>query len=548
MFVRTRLMKSGRTHIQIVESIRVKNKIVQQSIRSLGTAKTQEEIDDVVKLAESYMVTIKNNRKPVLPNINAKEFYNLKDRKKPIDDTVKLNNVKHESTINDGINEVFGKVFKQLNLSNLFGTTPKARDWSSILESNVFGRLANPGSKRSTASMLKTVFGITTPLDRVYRMIDLLADKEEEVKQRICQHTLSLFKEQVDVLFFDVTTLAFESNKTDDLRDFGFSKDCKFNESQVVLALVTTTGGQPITYKLFPGNTYEGHTLLKMVKELKTEYHIRNILLVADRAMLSEENLSLMEEENINYIVASRLKSLPKKTKQQILSDQFYTATVINNDFLWWKEYKHNNRRLIVSYSGKRAHKDAADRQRLIDRLLKKTKDGKLKIADLISNHGTKKFITISSDQKAELNESKISSDAAWDGLHGVITNVPDKGAQEILSRYRELWQIEEAFRLNKHSLKMRPIYHWTPKRIKGHILICFIAYAVAKYTLYLLKKENYQISFEQLRDELMKVESIIVKDKKTQHRYVIPSKMNAQQEKIYEIFDIYRTLDPYAV
>jgi transposase len=93
-------------------------------------------------------------------------------------------------------------------------------------------------------------------------------NRESDIKQRIAQTTLSLFPEQVGVLFFDVTTLYFESIDTDELRAFGFSKNCKFKEVQVLLALVTTTQGLPITYKLFPGNTYERGTLVKMVKDL----------------------------------------------------------------------------------------------------------------------------------------------------------------------------------------------------------------------------------------------------------------------------------------
>ena len=173
-------------------------------------------------------------------------------------------------------------------------------------------------------------------------------------------------------LFFDVTTLYFESIDVDDARNFGYSKDNKFKETQIMLALVTTHEGLPLTYLIFPGNTYEGHTLVHAVDELKKSYDVERVLFVADRAMFNETNLKALEDSGIHYIVAARLKSLPKTLKNEILNNEFYKATKVDNELHWTKTLAYKDRRLIVSYSSKRARKDAADRQRLIDRLLKK--------------------------------------------------------------------------------------------------------------------------------------------------------------------------------
>ena len=135
--------------------------------------------------------------------------------------------------------------------------------------------------------------------------------RQREIRHTITASTLELFGGKLDVAFFDVTTLFFESVNEDELRNFGFSKDCKFKETQVVLALVTTTtDGLPVTYRLFPGNIYEGHTLISMVEEIRKASEVGNVLLVADRAMFNRENLDAMDKAGINYIVASRLKSL----------------------------------------------------------------------------------------------------------------------------------------------------------------------------------------------------------------------------------------------
>jgi len=329
------------------------------------------------------------------------------------------------------------------------------------------------------------------------------------------------------------------------LRSSGFSKDAKFKETQVVLALVTTSKGLPITYKLFPGKTYEGGTLVEVVRELKKEYNIKNVLMVADRGMFNKKNLCAMDDEGVNYIVGAKLKTLPKTLKNEILdADYNIEAVKICSDAHAVNEFEHEGRRLIVGHSKKRAKKDAADRQRLIDRLLKKQKKNKIKISDLISNYGTKKYITVEKGS-ASVNESKIEDDARWDGIAGVITNHKDKKADEILSRYRELWQIEEAFRISKHDLRMRPIYHWTENRIKAHISICFITLALAKQAVYRVGLQQEPMSFEQIRNELLHAQSSIVVDISTQKRFIIPSHVTVNQKKLYHVFGLKRSEIP---
>ena len=123
-------------------------------------------------------------------------------------------------------------------------------------------------------------------------------------------------------------------------------------------------------------------------------------------------------------------------------------------------------------------------------------------------------------------------------GFSGVITNHPSKRAGEIIDRYRNLWQIEAAFRLNKNDLRMRPIYHWTPKRIKAHVAICFLSYALACFVRYSLKQSNIKLSFERIREELSFVQSSIVRDTKTGRRFQLPSKATATQKAIYGVFN----------
>jgi len=549
MFVLAKKKDEKRWQVQIVESVRDGKSIRQKIVRNIGTAYSEKEVAEFKRIGEASIVEMKNAAKPVLSIFDPAEFHSPRKRQVPCDeDKVYPSDLKEEKRFNEGISDIFGKVYEDLGFDRLIQGTSKDREWNDILQSSVLARIAEPDSKRATSRFMDEEFDIKIPVQKIYRMMDLLSDIEGKIKQTVAQKTWAIFEEEVDVLFFDVTTLYFESIERDELRNFGFSKDCKFNQSQVMLALVTTHEGLPISYQLFPGNTFEGHTLLHMVKELKESFKVSKITLVADRGMFTRDNLAELEKHEIQYVVAAKLKSFSKAKKDEILNSEF-KPTCVNNEFHWVRDFENDGRRLVVSYSSSRAKKDASDRQRLVDRLLKKVSPGKedIKIGDVISNSGTKKYLKIKSGS-AEIDFNKVENDANWDGLHGVITNISEDHSAKILERYRGLWQIEEAFRVNKHSLKMRPIYHWSPRRIRSHISLCYLTYAVAKHSVHRLKKKGLVLSIDEMRHRLRRVEASKIIDTPTQNRYVIPSATDKSQLEIYAAFDLERGTTPYKI
>jgi transposase len=547
MFIVVKKKSENRWQVQVVESVRQGKKVCQKIVRNIGAACTTQEIEDFKKIGEAAIVSIMNARQPVLAFVDPAEFYAPRKRAKSAsEDQVRIKNLREEKRINEGIPDIFGKLYEDLGFDKIITDSNKDEEWNAILQAAVLGRISLPDSKLATSRLLSEDFDIKIPVQKIYRMLDLLGNKEEEIKKLVGQKTTALFQESVDVLFFDVTTLYFESIVRDELKEFGFSKDCKFNQSQVTLALVTTKEGLPITYKLFPGNTYEGHTLLAMATELKRDYRVDEMVLVADRAMFTKDNLKLMDKLGMKYIVAAKLKTLPAKKKEEILSSDF-KLTCMSEELHWVQEFEHESRRLVVGYSTDRAKKDASDRARLIARLEKKTKNSQINVNDVINNAGTKKFLKLPS-AKAFIDQEKIEKDQQWDGLHGIITNMREASAQSLLERYRGLWQIEEAFRVNKHSLKMRPIYHWTPRRIQAHVSLCYLAFAVVKHSLHLLKNKGVAFSFEEIRHQLKRVQASTVIDLPTKNRYVIPSALNLEQKIIYQAFGLQRDLTPYKI
>jgi transposase len=372
-------------------------------------------------------------------------------------------------------------------------------------------------------------------------MMDKLHPQIDNVKKSTFNRMTSLFPHRVNLVLFDVTTLYFETPATDELRARGYGKECRFNTSQVVLALATNEDGLPIGYELFAGNKAEVKTLLESIEHWKTLFNIGSVCFVGDRAMFSDGNLTLLEEKGYNYVIAAKLRKLPGPLTKQILHENNYKATILKNDLAWVGEFEHNKRRLIVSYKKKRAIKDAKDRQKQLDKI-KKLIDEKGSTRKLLTNGAIKKYTT-SESSTTIIDEDKIAGDALWDGLHGVITNIKTEASEHIIMRYARLWIIEESFRINKHLLKMRPIFHRKLERIHTHIAICYMTFAVLRHLQYRVQLTQ-KISPAVIIEELQQVESSIYVHKKTGDLYRVPGKFTNNARKIYKAFSIDRPLD----
>ncbi len=193
--------------------------------------------------------------------------------------------------------------------------------------------------------------------------------------------------------------------------------------------------------------------------------------------MMSETNLAMLESSGHHYVVAAKLRSMPHALKSEILNEKNYRTGLINNELAWTGEFLYKNRRLVVSYKTARAKRDAYQRDQIVNKI-NKTLGSDGNTHKLITNKGVKK-ITKTEETTTILDDEKIEEDSLWDGLHGVSTNIKDASHAQLLARYARLWKIEESFRLNKHTLSMRPLFHFKKERIHAHIAICYMAFAV---------------------------------------------------------------------
>jgi transposase len=380
---------------------------------------------------------------------------------------------------------------------------------------------------------------------------------------------------RIDVLLFDVTTLHFESVEVDTLRKFGYSKSFRFNTTQVVLALASTSDGLPIGYELFDGSTAEVNTLTAAIDSWRTQFDIDDVCVIGDRAMLSEKNLAALDERGYRYIVAAKLRSLPQVMMNKVSDESRYDTAIFDDEpvrigrFRYEeadlalltpnkngkvsttkiKAYRelieHNKyRKIVVSYSPKRAGYDQKQREIMLTKINKQL-DKQSNSAKLISNAAIKKYTSVKGSSDHYIDQDKVEADAHWDGLHGVITNLGgDVPPQEVLAQYRSLVKIEDCFRVNKHTLKMRPIYHFKPERIRAHIAICYMAFAVVRqleYRVRLLKK----LSIRCIIEELNSVQSSVYVHKVTKDKYRMPGSFSHAARKIYAAIGVQRQSDP---
>jgi len=249
-----------------------------------------------------------------------------------------------------------------------------------------------------------------------------------------------------------------------------------------------------------------------------------------------------MESMKYKYIIAAKLKALPDKLKADVLDESHYKPSVLNDELAWIGEFSYQDQRLIVSYKSRRAMKDMKDRQHVLDKV-NKTIGKKGHPKKLITNQGVKNFVTVNDDATVALDENKVANSAQWDGLHGIITNIPDDSPESLISRYAKLWVIEESFRVNKHTLRMRPVFHWAPHRIHAHIAICYMTFSVLRHLQYRINLTQ-KISIDTILDELMNVQASIYVHKKTKDRYRLPSSFSNDARKIYKAFGLERSLD----
>lgn len=446
----------------------------------------------------------------------------------------------------------YKKIWKQLHieecLKNIQDKSCIKYNLSDVTELMAVQHLLRPRSKKATFEHHETYYNSDEiSLQHLYRALDRLAENKEFIESFLFGENYLKVNRSVDIVFYDVTTFAFQSINTDEIRNFGFSKDCKFHEVQTVMGLIIDADGMPIGYELFPGNTFDGKTMVNALDNIKKRFGIRKVIIVADRGLNNKDNLFQIKNAGYGYIVASRIKNMSSAVTEQILnaegyiiiSETFrYKTLNYTNTFKDKDKVLHNlEENLIVSYSETRAAKDRSDRQRLVDKAEKLL--SKPEIIGAGIKRGGRQYIKSKKKQEKEyvLDTAAIEKSRRFDGYYGIQTSEKLMSAKDVTDAYHSLWRIEESFRIMKSTLEVRPVFHWTPTRIKGHFVMCFLSLMLERKLELLLKSDetvNSDDSPDKIREalNLMQFAKVSVND----NTLYIKAKNNALGNTVFKI------------
>ena len=600
MFVRDKKNKaSGKSYLQIVENKWVNGKVKQDVVLSLGCLQTLQSTGQLKRLAKSLIKYCEG------------DFIESKD-------------IEEKERVYWGTPKIVDKLWLYFDLDSIIQRCFTKRsvkfDFCQVIKIMLADRFHCPCSKlKSYEEQEKYAFYKSVELHHLYRSLDYLAQFKEKIEKMLFEKNLDLFNLKVDVVFYDVTTLYFESEKIDDLRDFGFSKDHRVGEVQVVMGLLVDQEGRPIGFDVFPGNMYEGHTLKDAVAKLKVRFAIEKLIIVADRGMLSKENLEFIKDSGYEYIISARLRSLNKALQSEILDLGSYSSipkpqehldlpssraipgprqdeqeeqpeptkyriytpenvfeevlkalhnpqspqsiykqisqitkkvpdarfkktlrgfkklpfTVENRQQLIKGIEDYLKQRLIVTWCSKRAKRDKAKREALIARA-QQIIDAPTKT---ISQRGARRYVKPVGSEQYALHADKIRQDEQWDGFYGIYTNNLDLRWQTIQQHYHTLWKVEESFRIFKSHLETRPMFHWTPIRIKGHMVLCFVAFLFERTIEIELKQREIDFSPPKIRKAISTMQASVV-DIKNQKFYLMAN-INTLAKQILKCFSI---------
>lgn len=481
MFIRRKPNKSGTFSIQVVDKINGRYTL----IKSFGASKVEDDLTALERQAADYISTFGGQ---TVLDFEQQERVNESTEAERLFESI-------ADIRQDGARLILEPIYSGIG----FDAIP-----DETLKHLAIARICQPKSKVATVGYLKRYFDEDVNLNKIYRYMDTLYNTQRELIQQISvEHTRTLLGGKIGIVFYDVTTLYFETAREDVLRSPGFSKDGKTSESQIVLGLLVSRDGYPLSYNVFNGSQYEGRTMIPVIDDFVQRFSLTDFIVVADAGLLSRKNIMLLKQAGYKFILGGRIKKESKTVQDWALGlekdPHKLNETIINGD-----------ERIIVSYSGQRAAKDRHNRDKGIQRLRKAYASGKIRKQN-VNQRGYNKFLVIENDVTVSIDEGKIAADEQWDGLKSYITN-SDLPPSEVIDQYHGLWVVERAFRITKGTLEARPIFHFTERRIEAHICICFVAYKLYKELERILRLLNIGLSVDKVLDIAKTISTVTIR------------------------------------
>ena len=334
---------------------------------------------------------------------------------------------------------------------------------------------------------------------------------KDVIEESLFNHRRDLFS-NLDLVFFDTTSIYFEGEGGNKLGEKGFSKDHRPDLNQMVVGAIIDDKGMPICCEMWPGNTADVTTLIPVIDRLKKRFHISNVVIVADRGMISGNTLKILEnkEHPIPYILGVRMRNC-KDVRTEVLTTggrykEVHPESPKSKDPspLKVKEVRFKGIRFIVCVNSRQARKDGNTRNSIIESLKDKLKSGP---KQLVGNKGYRKYLTVDHDS-VRIDEEKIKSESRFDGKWVLRTNTSLSPAKVAL-KYKDLWMVERIFRDVKTMLETRPVYHQRTENIKGHVFCSFLALVVRKELDHRLNRYGHDFEWAQIKQDLKALQTV---------------------------------------
>lgn len=470
---------SVRTYLQIVEGFREGGKVRHKVIANLGRIEQLQEgaIDNLISHLNKFS---KENWRKASPE-----------------------NLQVQWTKQWGPALVFRHLWNELSIGPQLQVFLNKTEIVSPLDEAVFAmvlnRLCDPQSKLGVSEWIQTVYRPefeSLQLQHFYRALDFLAEYKDKLEVQLFERIRNLFNMDLDLVFWDTTSTYFEGNGTEELAHYGYSKDKRSDRLQIVIGLLMTKEGIPVAHQIFPGNISDVNTFKAALEDLRRRFHVTRIIMVGDRGMVSKNILQEIRAAGLEYIVGMRMRRLVGI--DWMLGWKSRYIKIKQN--LKAKEVRCDDRgRYILCLNPEAAERDRLARKDMLAKLEYKIKNTGPK--GLVGNRGYRRYLKIDSDA-VSIDQEALKKEARFDGKYLILTN-SNLPTDQVVLAYKDLWKVERAFRELKSGLDLRPIYHWTDSRVRGHVMVCFLALVMESAMQKRLQDVGSKASYRQLCKDL---------------------------------------------
>jgi transposase len=529
VFLRVNRNAQGVSYLQIARSYRQGDKVKREVLFTFGRLDVLQATGQIDSLVEAL------------------SRFATRQRLVDLSKDVSISRVYHL-----GAAHVVSRMMERLGLKKMLerlaGEHPRMQlPWVAIITGMIVSRFIEPCSKRrlNLEQWGQIYPGIlecdVPPLKGFYRAMDVLWKHREEVEATLFDRggERDLFNQELDVVFYDLTTLHFESVNDDpedgELRRFGYSKNHREDLTQVILGLWVDREGVPVGFQLFPGNTYEPHTLPKILEKLKTKYRITRVIVVADRGIITKDNVGELRKAKLDFILGMRLWTMTKAWQAKVMDKSPYRS--LNKEgTLLIREMEYQGDRLIVTWSQERAERDAHIRDEIIQKIRAQLEKKEPEPKQFVTHKGYRQFLKGLDKGTPTVDEQAIEASRQRDGFFGVLTCVDAETLrdEDVFDRYKELWHVEDAFGEMKGPIKTRPMFHRVDPRIESHVLLCVMAYYVESVMIRDFRKAKSDFTVEEWFRSLNQVHAIPVDVRGT--RAWVRNEMTGRAAEGYEL------------